>query len=499
MRNAIIFERMRFSLLFAVSVLFCQCIAMAQYVGPVHRTLQFRIYGKDAKPVTQKDHKVSARLENADEYDANHWSKHDNQFKTSWDGGVFSATVTEPYPTDRHVVLKIEKDGEVMEVDSRVSIDSVPFEPGVYEIPWKYEELFRLKAQPGASIINQDLLLFEQGSEEYRSWELPVQRVTKCAMAHNLDVRGDDIFAMCNYETDEGKFLLSSKDGGETWSPVPAMEEGKRSVEYAHIPGHMSRVVSFLGSDNGRSGPYKAYSMTLDNKSVLKPEAEVDSMLTRMGAYTMHFINEQIGFALGSQGGGEHQFYRTLDGGETWQLHYSGITGRSMRVLWFRDSLHGYIMETHRYQPATYYYTYNGGKHWKEHHWEDMKERALNTKIDSLVLFHEQHGNLAISKEGDGQLIRITPQVLLHTYHRPPGRQLKTLFFDENNGVIFHGHYLLHTTDGGRHWKYRGIGVSEPSRPAYSSSTYLNCWFLDKDHLFLDNGKELYITTLNGQ
>jgi|GEM_PF-6909473 len=132
----------------------------AQYVGPVEHTLEFRIYGKNARPVTNKSLAYRTKVE---------YTAHKNlrsRFRSYYDHKTLNIKISERFLTSYPVKINVKHKGETMLLGSQISLDSVTFRPGCYFVPLDFAPLFRKDLLKNLIVNNKDLSYFESTSPD---------------------------------------------------------------------------------------------------------------------------------------------------------------------------------------------------------------------------------------------------------------------------------------------------------------------------------------------
>jgi photosystem II stability/assembly factor-like uncharacterized protein len=127
----------------------------------------------------------------------------------------------------------------------------------------------------------------------------------------------------------QGGVILGTHDGGASWYVVqPAITALALKAVWRR-----SNTLAWAGGGTG------AFAFTT---------ATADSLQWNLGTFGasnqiegLQFLDDQLGFAVGSNGNGV--VFRTQDGGGTWTPQVSN-SAQGLRDVWFTDGLHGWAV-----------------------------------------------------------------------------------------------------------------------------------------------------------
>jgi hypothetical protein len=127
-------------------------IAPAQYVGPPPRTLMFRLYGRGARPITEKDSAYRVSVQLWDPYsDTTVLKKYEMPFTRSSDSLRF--TTRGQFEAGGYYVMRIDSQGRSMNVLLANGPESLEFVPGDYLVSALYQPLFAMRKGKGVDVV----------------------------------------------------------------------------------------------------------------------------------------------------------------------------------------------------------------------------------------------------------------------------------------------------------------------------------------------------------
>jgi photosystem II stability/assembly factor-like uncharacterized protein len=260
--------------------------------------------------------------------------------------------------------------------------------------------------------------------------------------------------------------LVHSHDGGRSWQEIP--DFGGYNAE---------PVFSFSGPQNGW---------------VIQPqipEAEITVMHTNDGGSnwqtlfkdelghfnSIHFFSDRLGYAVGAtsltaiiEGRTDSNFYRTLDGGNTWKSAPLPSVGYISQMVFLTPDV-GWIAGAEGpvggLRTAAVLTTTDGGNHWERSVVETSRDvaeisdlsfssasrgwlTAWNYNFEGTSLFSTTDGGKSWTMDVD------------NSFHGP-GKWLNTVrFVGETLGFAFgrgRSPYLAYSIDGGAHWRKMAI------------------------------------------
>jgi len=220
----------------------------------------------------------------------------------------------------------------------------------------------------------------------------------------------------------------------------------------------------------------------LFNSILLYPQWIQKTSGTTKGLYTVHFINENIGWAAGEDG----TILKTIDGGETW-LAQSISTPDKIRSIFFTDSLNGWIalFEWTPFRHGSVYHTTDGGNTWY------VQLSVVDYALLSLFFTDNLHGwvvgtnGIAFKTTNGGNTWQ---QMFIETYG---GWLFSVRFINDNIGWVAGDVFgqIPKTTNSGSYWFAQYI-------PTYY---YLvDIFFIDEFYGWGVGQSGVIVTTTNG-
>jgi photosystem II stability/assembly factor-like uncharacterized protein len=178
----------------------------------------------------------------------------------------------------------------------------------------------------------------------------------------------------------------------------------------------------------------------------------IGTLLNSGGPYKIFFINENVGWCTGDDGGyinGEivstTQLIKTIDGGTTWFVNYESEFG-NLNGVYFSDELNGWVSGSNGYL----YKTTDGGGTWTPIQFDtETVFTSISTQSTNHVFACGTNGVCALSKDGGNTWLPVTGT---------EGQLGVLRFINEDTGWL--GMYAWgtywkarRTTDGGETWE----------------------------------------------
>jgi len=154
---------------------------------------------------------------------------------------------------------------------------------------------------------------------------------------------------------------------------------------------------------------------------------------------SIDFIDQQHGWVAGNPDGGPSYIFHTFDGGESWEIQAVDSSG-NFRVITFIDKHHGWVS----LDGGNIYYTIDGGENWEL----GYAGKGVVTSIVFLDSLHGwadgQHGMPLLYSEDGGKSWKADSTV---------GKKgVKVFFLDSQHGWVTSRERVLRTMDGGKTW-----------------------------------------------
>lgn len=470
----------KYHIILFISGLLCSSDMYSQYVGPEHRTLNFRIYGKNAKPISEndKDYKVNATVNGYNKQS----KKRELGYSYGFNNGEFYINITEFYSTDKPATIIIINKKDSMILSSSESMDSVSFTPGKYCIPPEYGPLFLIHPDNSTRIINQDLSYFKCvddttspiklfkysnsiSFEKLIKWVLLPESKTLAAIGER------------KYEY----FFLYSNNNGNSWnSKAIAGFEEKQKINTLIAKDDLHFYL--LGYDDNKK---MNITWSIDNSG----RTSIDSLLTLIQAYSLYFVTPNIGFALSLSEDKLSRFYRTVDGGKHWELMYNGMKVNNASILYFKDSSIGYI-RVNDSKTENYFRTMNAGKTWDKY---NMLSKINSPDDKNIIGWYKGY-------YGNEHAYYFTPQKANELYKVSNSlngiHASKILFNDKKTGVIINANYCLITKNGGESWTYFPFAIYFPDNKSCDRIYVRDAEFVSSNKMLLYTYNEIYLVSI---
>ena len=190
----------------------------------------------------------------------------------------------------------------------------------------------------------------------------------------------------------------------------------------------------------------------------------------------VHFISNNVGWAVGGQGG--VPIRKTIDGGKTWTAQWAGTSSWLLDVS-FANATNGWIVG----DAGTILSTTNGGSLW-------TKDSSGITNKLSGVKAISQYRAIAVGNDGKILLKRNQFSNWVQINSGVSTTLHRVAFSNQNNGCIVgtNGVVLL-TTDGGETWSKKSIGYTLPLNSVA---------FADVNNVVIVGANGLVLTSVNG-
>ena len=278
--------------------------------------------------------------------------------------------------------------------------------------------------------------------------------------------------------------ILKTTDGGETWQEITdhigtwkLNGLGMHESGIGHCVGDYGQI--FKTTDYGTNWD-KAYSNQAFMFDFYETQLFSDSIIYACGKKqyywsltkstdsgytwtnchpsilggTSYFLNADTGFTCDEP---TISFYRTYDGGDTWQGFEITFTSYFWaNSIWFMNASLGFIAGAFDYDAAIYK-TIDGGENW----YETIISPNNNLEIKDLVFISESKG-IAVSDDGGDAYVFVTNDqgetwVLQDYYHNNIIN--KIYFISQDVGYLLGGNILLKTIDSGDTWEEVETGI----------------------------------------
>ncbi len=191
----------------------------------------------------------------------------------------------------------------------------------------------------------------------------------------------------------------------------------------------------FTGGDNG------AFFRTTDGGETWEDLTESSGLTGRI--FDVHFLDRHRGWVVGNQG----LIARTENGGLNWTI--TPFSGVSINTVWFIDEDNGWL----GYGNGNVFRTVNGGISWTS------QPTGTSAIIDEIQFVNDQVGYIACASSGSGgRILKTTNGGNSWDLIDPGTGSLNGLFFfDEDRGFVGGLNGFLHSTpDGGQSFVSEG-------------------------------------------
>jgi photosystem II stability/assembly factor-like uncharacterized protein len=260
------------------------------------------------------------------------------------------------------------------------------------------------------------------------NWEMANQIPSTSPWATFYD--GNDLMAVGGY----GGLVIISNDRGNAWQPVYAFADGIcPSVQDIFF---LNPSIGFLARNN------RVVSKTTDG-GLTWFNIMPDTTSTKVNNYGVQFINENLGYVVGKHGSHVSAFYKTTDGGNTWEEHI-GELSEQINDLYFFNEDNGVVVGN----DILISYTEDGGATWN-----NATVNGVEDPDDDInqVVFCDNENGLAIGDEtfvtADGG--RNWEKVNTGVYN---GEMKSGVMFDDQHWILVGGVNVIETMDAGANW-----------------------------------------------
>ena len=194
--------------------------------------------------------------------------------------------------------------------------------------------------------------------------------------------------------------------------------------------------------------------------------SQADTPDESTGFSSIHFISAETGWVSGYLGNGiGGAILNTTDGGDSWQLQYSGA--RPISALYFISPLTGWaLVAPHQgsQESHTLLQTLDGGDTW-------LEASELVSPSD-LQFIEPQLARALVGRGADRELVETTDGGRTWATLATPSNLSSICFSDADHGWAATGDEVLHTTDGGRNW---ATAFVVPPDLTYASANRISC------------------------
>jgi hypothetical protein len=365
---------------------------------------------------------------------------------------------------------------DTMFLYSTVSIDSVPFAQGIYnipEVPVDYVHLFKIHSITGIQITNQDILPFKIKKRQ----DQPIPGGLKLNYTHSVgqvNIKNCMQFPKTNTLVALGKkgtedCLLISRDKGKAWSTKFIYVPGAFKSSAPLVPINENRYY-WLGGDATQK---KCIALIIDSTG----KCIIDSVLSTLQAYSMQFCDDKSAFVLCRNEAGNSSLCRSLDNGVTWKEMCHDLKGNDAFIMHFFDADNGYIRITVPPNKTEILFTKNGGNTWENYESNAETFNPNNQNILYCQPENRYYSTLTTAK----QLNKIDFGI--------KGLWIqKITFLNTNTFALINSKFLLLTKDGAKNWIYIPLHASVPTDDGLKYGIGDAIMVDEKNILFFGNG-----------
>ena len=230
----------------------------------------------------------------------------------------------------------------------------------------------------------------------------------------------------------ENGLILKTTDGGATWNSQPS-----GTTENIFRVDAVNSTTAYASGSNG------LLMSTTDGGAHWQQRIQKSGLIF----FDLAFPDTQNGWAVGEF----ETILHTADGGKTWTPQMGGKRANfklpALFAVRFADAQHGWAAG----QGGTLLRTDNGGANWQP------ITAPSDSPMYSVVYAGGSAGNAPSQLWGSGDggaLLRVGLAGGAPTVQTPTVFSLSDISFDGNNGVaVGLGGTIVHTADGGAHWK----------------------------------------------
>ncbi len=233
--------------------------------------------------------------------------------------------------------------------------------------------------------------------------------------------------------------MLRTSDGGVNWVVIARLNRENE--------GSLGDI-GFVDAAHGWMVSPSALWLTQDGGATW--HGALPSMEVYRSPYFCSFLDADNGWLSGSGGA----FYRTQDGGHSWQFRQVGSGREDLREVCFLNASFGWTFSV---TPPRIFFTFDGGDSWEA--------KSAPTGASGLL-------SVSFVSAREGWTVAILQGTAHETGRLPPNT-------------------LLNTSDGGQTWNNAGIGKDEPNLHRVH--------FLDSAHGWLLGASCVYRTSDGGQ
>jgi len=254
-----------------------------------------------------------------------------------------------------------------------------------------------------------------------------------------------------------GEKLFKSSDGGQNWDTLNTGVYNQDRFVFEYIDGHFfSEDEFFVIASAGEVSRVVKSTDGGQNFEILTSEGR------NFGASSLHFLDQQMGYASNRYDGFWSGLYKTSDGGQSWE----NLSAHRFWDIWFVDELRGFgILSDKLYQ------TIDGGLNWEQ-------------KVDvnkSLYKIHFPNNDVGYISGEDGLVLKTSDQ-------GDNWQELSTGYGD-NFGLFFRNQAVGFVTG-----KYQALHITANGGSTWETEILP----LEMESIFVSADKEVFVTGSNG-